>query len=420
MGTVETRRQNILEDLHKMDFCTYEFLQGKYHIKERSMQADIKALINQGYKIKGKKALKGYFLDKESAPDSYYVASGKETIRRLYITLILQKSSGMTKRQLAKELSMYYSTDKLIDLRSKAGQNESGTPAVTGDSKTLATDLEVLMKEHLITESAPGVYCVSEFSPIQLTLTNDDAIAILNSIDLYGPGHHFQSILADIRSKLVLALFNDVENDFRANDNYMVYNKSFLTSAKLDELLKRLESYPYETKALHITYKIKNNNTKTVDFNVGNVMYSVDKDVLYLLGETLDGTKTIINCSSIMEISVLDHANSIYHNEFFTRIISTMFSISLDKPEHVLVRFDNINQIRSKLERVISNRPKTASLKAEGDHLIYEDTISGIADFANYLRRYGRSCIAIEPESLVELMRNSAKRTLENYSKYCS
>ena len=170
------------------------------------------------------------------------------------------------------------------------------------------------MKEHLITESAPGVYCVSEFSPIQLTLTNDDAIAILNSIDLYGPGHHFQSILADIRSKLVLALFNDVENDFRANDNYMVYNKSFLTSAKLDELLKRLESYPYETKALHITYKIKNNNTKIVDFNVGNVMYSVDKDVLYLLGETLDGTKTIINCSSIMEISVLDQANSIYHN----------------------------------------------------------------------------------------------------------
>ena len=65
---------------------------------------------------------------------------------------------------------MYYSTDKLIDLRSKAGQNESGTPAVTGDSNTLATDLEVLMKEHLITESAPGVYCVSEFSPIQLSL----------------------------------------------------------------------------------------------------------------------------------------------------------------------------------------------------------------------------------------------------------
>mgnify|MGYP003430187793 CR=1 FL=1 len=93
-----------------------------------------------------------------------------------------------------------------------------------------------------------------------------------------------------------------------------------------------------------------------------------------------------------------------------------MFAISVEDPVHVKVEFDNIFAIKEKVNRLILNRPK-ASLTENGTTLCYEDEVSGLADFASYLRRYGSSCRVIEPESLKNLMKVSAQRILDAYKK---
>ena len=98
----------------------------------------------------------------------------------------------------------------------------------------------------------------------------------------------------------------------------------------------------------------------------------------------------------------------IYH------IVDAMFSISVEEPVHVKVEFDNIFAIREKLNRLRVNRPG-ARLTEEGGVLYYEDEVSGINDFAGYLRRFGYNCRVLEPERLRNIMKESARRILDAY-----
>ena len=46
-----------------------------------------------------------------------------------------------------------------------------------------------------------------------------------------------------------------------------------------------------------------------------------------------------------------------------------------------------------------------------------EDTIRGLNDFANYLRKFGYGCKVIEPKELKEKMIFSVKRALDRYNE---
>jgi len=401
MKSGEVRRQSILNDLLQNECCTYEYLMDTYQISERSMQLDIKELCKQGYKIKGVKAKQGYVLRKDDTesiePKGYFESSDAQKIRKLFLMLILQNSTtGYTVAELGKLLQKY---------------NHDGVQA---DLKTIQTALNELADARMVA-IVNDKYVISGNAPLQLALTSTDAIDLLNLLETCAKGHHHEQILGQIRKKLTIALFNEPEDDSVPSSAYVVYNKSYENAGKLETLLDELNQYPFEEKVLMIEYRNRAQQINKIPFAVGNIVYSVDKDQLYLLGEC-QGNRLIIRYSTILKIEVTEQQNNIFRNTFYSDIVENMFSISVEDPVHVKVEFDNIFAIREKLNRLLMNRPN-ASLTESEESLCYEDEISGITDFAGYLRRYGYNCRVIEPESLRNLMRESAQRILDAYKR---
>ena len=399
MKAGEARRQNILKDLLQNDCCTYEYLMNTYQISERSMQLDIKELCNQGYKIKGIKAKQGYVLTKEEAQEAkgYFESSDAQKIRKLFLMLILQNSScGYTTSELRKQLQKF---------------NHDGIQA---DLKTIQTTLNELEEARMVV-SMDGKYFISGNALMQLALTSSDAIELLNLLETCSQGHHHEQVLKQIQKKLTIALFNEPEDEDISPSAYVVYNKSYENAGKLGVLLEKLNQYPFEKKVLKIEYRDRSQQIHTILFSVGNVVYSVDKDRLYLLGES-DDKRLIIQYGSIEKIEPTEQNNMVFRNKFYCDVVEYMFSISVDEPVHVKVEFDNVFAIREKCNRLLQNRPY-ASITEDGPVFYYEDEVSGIYDFAGFLRRFGYNCRVLEPENLRNIMKESAQRILNAYKQ---
>ncbi|MBR5596944.1 MAG: WYL domain-containing protein [Lachnospiraceae bacterium] len=430
----DARRQSILNDLLNQDCCTYEYLMNHYGISERAMQMDIKELCKQGYKIKGIKAKRGYVLTQEQeTPLTYYESADLQKIRKLFILQILQNSyNGHTLKEIAKLLEDYncngiMETDPTV-IEGKGNQPQK-------DYKTIQKALDELLEAKMIAavhvmdptkikdksekekrgREEDWKYFIATNAPLQLAFSEEEAMEVLNLLETCSKGHYHEKILSEIQNKLKIALWFDTEDEKTTSSAYVVYNKSYETANKLDELLKELNRYPFEHKVLNITYINRLKQTNTIPFSVGDVVYSVDKDKLYLLGES-NGYPLIIQYSTITGVEVTEEANKVFRNDFYTNMVKDMLSVSIEKPEFVKVEFDDIFAIKEKLKRLLHNRPK-AKIYEEDGKLYYEDYISGIPDFANYLRRYGFSCRALEPQSLRELMKSSAYRILDNYER---
>lgn len=397
MKAGDKRRLSILKDLQENECCTYEYIMNTYQISERSMQADIKALCKQGYLIKGVKAKQGYIL--KDAPgkknQGYYETTDAQKIRKLFIMLILQNSNGYTIERILHELQKY------------------NLDSITADIKTVRAALEELIEERMLVCNN-DVYIVSTMAPIQLALNTSEALEVLNLLEACSKGHHYQSTLNDIRRKFTIALFNEPEEEYTSSA-YVVYNKKYEEAEKLDNILAELNRYPFEKKQLEITFVNQKGLEITGVFSIGNIVYSVEKDRVYLIVER-EETPYIIYYGSVKEIKPTEVENTVFQNDFYRKITDSMFSISIDPPVHVKVEFDNRFQIKDKLSKLLANRTN-ASIEVNGDCLIYEDEISGLNDFARYLRRYGYSCRVIEPEILKDKLLESAERILEAYAR---
>ena len=122
----------------------------------------------------------------------------------------------------------------------------------------------------------------------------------------------------------------------------------------------------------------------------------------------------IINLANVIEVIKTDKPNNIFRSDKYLEMADAMFEISIDDPVHVKVRFDDIPSIRHKLYRLKSNTKKALVYK-QGDSLIYEDMMSGLSDFAHYLRRFGYGVEVIEPMVLRQQMKDSCESLLKMY-----
>ncbi len=399
MKAGESRRQSILNDLMTHEYCTYEYLMERYQISERSMQLDIKSLIAQGYQIKGVKAKRGYILTKteETKESQYFENSDAQKLRKVFLMHVLMNEAGANGLRI----------EEIME-KAKAHNWESG---FTADVKTVQTALHELAAEHMVVAHGDR-YEISVNAPVQLSFGTTEAIDLLNRLEQQSKGHYYEETLAEIRRKLAIALFNEPEEDNQFS-NYVVYQRSFETAKKLATHLEELNKYPFEQKELLISFNGKRGSIEKLPVAVGNVVYSVEKDRLYLIGETKTGP-IIIQYETITHMEVGQNENHIFQNAMYQGIVEDMFSISVEPAVHVKVEFENIFRIGEKLRQVVANRPK-AYLYEEDGFLIYEDDVRGLYDFAAFLRRFGSSCKVIEPPALVNLMVDSAKRILEAY-----
>lgn len=407
MKKADIRRQGILADLKAGD-RTLEELKEKYSSSSETIKADIKYLRGQGLEIDTVRSntQNRYSIKQESAEEAvYFEKTSSKNVRKLFLMLILQKKDGMSFADIKKAV-VKYSRDKNLKYYSNS-EEDAGEYTFN----TIRNDLKELLEEKLIKERNE-LYYVSSQAPLQLVLSEEDAEHVFMLLENCAKGSVYEKVLNGIKKKMTDSLFYETKG---ADENYYVYKRKYEEANRIEGILNELNKYPFETKQLEIKYKGNSDSEVTIYMSVGNIVYSLEKDRVYLLGHS-KGKPMVIAYNQIKSIRATSESNQVFRNDFYKRLVNTMFGISVEEPVHVKVEFDNRIYIREKINRILKNRPE-ATVSVEGNVFIYEDNISGMHDFARYLRGYGSGCRVLQPKKLQNILKNGAQRTLEFYAQ---
>ena len=88
------------------------------------------------------------------------------------------------------------------------------------------------------------------------------------------------------------------------------------------------------------------------------------------------------------------------------------------EPTHVKLRIkaDTANIIE-KIKNDTALRTETGKLYKDGNYYYYEDDILGMPDFRRWLRSYGSSITVLEPQTFIDEIIESTRKTLSYYNK---
>lgn len=349
-----------------------------------------------------------YFIKQKDTDYLKYKEINKNILRKYVIVQMLQKEP-LTKAELRKRFSLSSSHTK---------NTEETYSLDIGKTKFYQLIDELIESNELTYDKNKRLLPTGNQIPFHLSLSEKDFWQTYSSLELLSPGHPYYSQLISVYQKQSI-LIGDL--DFEKNQtiwkDYFIYGKKYPEFSQLQILLKKLKPYPYQEKALIYTYKTQTNDTVSVMLATGLLVYSLEKDKLYIIGNTLlTGEDIIINISSILSIETTEFSNRHFQSSYYLQLYEDMFSISIEKPVRVVIEFDYISNIPLKLQQLASQRKK-AKIAIKENKLIYTDKISGLSDFANYLRRFGNNFQVIEPLKLRERMEFSAKRALNRYKE---
>lgn len=331
-------------------------------------------------------------------------------ILRKYTIVQSLQSNPVEKEKLRKKFSVY-----------KPNERRGDGERVILDVKLthyydLLKSLVCEEKEIELNKHDNKYYLTGKEIPFIWKLDEDKMETIYAELENIPPKSPYDKQLFSIYQKLSL-LRGNIDNRLPFYDHYLVYGRRTNAFNENHKFLKEFSNYDFKNKILNIHYK----SDKEIDFAVGMIVYNSEKDKLYLLGENsheknIERKYTIINTDTIDHISETEKLNCCYNTKYYHDMVERMFSISVEKPVYVLVEFDNILNIKRKIRQLKAKRKKS-DFKIQDDKILYEDEISGLSDFANYLRQFGKSVRAIEPAELKERMRATVERTLMRYEE---
>lgn len=258
--------------------------------------------------------------------------------------------------------------------------------------------------------------------PLQIELNEDELVNMQIELSTISAGTPYYEQLKELYIRMSL-LLGSIDSDTPYIENYLTYGKKMNGFSAVTEQLKKITTCDYKNKVLQITYLSNQFQELTLQIATGMIIYSVEKDKFYLLGEDYSiedqlarPRYTIIDISKIIDVHENMDNHSCFHSQFFATIFDAMFSISIEPPVKVIVEFERVANVERKV-RYLQMQRKNASIQIQEDKILYTDQVSGLADFANYLRRFGRSVRVIEPLLLKEKMRQSVELSLARYEE---
>lgn len=186
------------------------------------------------------------------------------------------------------------------------------------------------------------------------------------------------------------------------------------------------------------TYSIRlafSNSSPIEHFHLDRLLYSVDKQMLYLTGyaETSNNTYVpkIIRADQLLleQLSQSREKNKITSKKIFSdpKAYQEMLSVSFESPQNVRVRILpigffpdgtlNYGNLLEKIMQLVRRRPDTAHLvpSPDGRFYIYTDTIRGEGDFLRFVRSTSNHLVIEEPASIRNKMAQSAKDVIAMY-----
>ena len=398
MSKVDTRRQAILEFITKNQTVVTKQILDSFNIKKATLSEDITALKSQGAPII---TTRGFVsIDEDMPSTEYYEKISNSTIRHWLILYILsQNLKPLTFDAIKYKYEEYNYNYCSID--------------------TLHKDLQALQSSNYI-----------HYSDKKHTykLTNKYNHYITPSLNNLEPFcEKFASQIESNANSLELKRFHDTakimlcgfeEGDlYQPNKKYIVHGKRNILDEATKKAYEKLNLYPYEARKLDITYDSRDGIITAQDFSVGVVIYSIEKNRMYLLGEMPD-KKIIIAIDTIKEYQTTKKQNTIYNSAEYIDIFNEMFSLSVEDLESVEVIFDNRDHIKNKINVLKNKRPHSKIIACDdNDTFIYTDKLRGISDFASYIREFGRGALITKPVALHTQMLESAEKIINTYKE---
>lgn len=408
MKKAEIRQRAILKHLIEYGEYAQKDIMKDHDIRLRSMKSDIAFLNAQGHVIESVNGVY-HLINRDSDiknPDSdnsnaFYDSADRIKIRKLILTLIIAGSK-----------KGYSADDEGIDSIVKKIRNDDSENA-KDIFKTIENTLTDMLEEGELLISG-GKYVLTSTAPIQMPLSENDAVMLLDLIGDTSKGSPYEDILDGIAYKLELALLGQ-EMGQKQYTKRVLQGGKVKMNAGFEKVIEKLEAAHYTENFIRINHKNKYGEDIDVVMEAGMLLYVPGKKKLYLVGET-GKRRIVIDCMSITSVNQEDGKNTVFKSTVYKELAETMFEISNESPVHVKVRFDNISSIRDKLNRVAINRKYADVYELDGS-IIYEDEVSGLNDFAHFIRRFGYGAEVIEPIELRDKMIKTTERVLAAYGQ---
>lgn len=392
------RQHKIIELLRNSD-TSREELKHQLNVCDRTLRYDLAALRNNGFDIPDHKNNILSLINKDSSFFEYEPIT-TETIHDWTILCII----NMRDSPKFAEIKEYFDTFT-------PAENMICEDLIRASINRLIHGSFISRKGYCYSSNFPSTFITLDYiHALDLDFfCSNNAInlkSLRNKINLYWPFWHS-----------------------RSKENYLL--------SDINKYLNIFLKYNFKEKALSFEYISSNNIRSTVPhFYTGKIIYSREKDTLYILGK--DRPKKSSYSLYRMEKIILDsitetaETNYCYDNLEFNTITTEMFDVALDK-HNVQVKFTFLPSIHKKVRELskgrlnskityISNKDLVYSNLTdipddeEATFLMYEDVIRGLGGFANYLRQFGDNAIVLNDKKLIMQMKDeTVVRALKKY-----
>ena len=289
-------------------------------------------------------------------------------------------------------------------------------------TKSKKEDIGVLLTEN---QKAVGngtcYYMISESAPLLTLISEDDALDFGYYYTDTGYAGELRESLGEINMKL-----DRVFTDFPTE-----CSGTYRTTGRLnkisDELMQKFESFlrlPFKSKAVCIDQK----NTGVRTIKTGLLIFSMDTNMIYLVGEQTDAPQDSarryisVRLEDIKKATESDIPNDIYESSLYMELYRKMIGVTTDDPEDVEIHFENQPYVRRKVEILQRLRSETAEVEYPPENdtdswIIYRDRIIGLNSAMPYIRSFGSSVVVVQPERIRCQILEKTKEIIENYKE---
>lgn len=237
--------------------------------------------------------------------------------------------------------------------------------------------------------------------------------------------HPYNKQLNKVKSKLGY-IFGDPGSS-QDSESYVVYGRAYHGMDKYDEAMNILEKYDYKHRALHIQLKSK----EKFFFKLGYVIYAMEQDCIYLLGQTsvhpYSNNKKKVYRTRILRIEKIEAIeetnidNDYYCSDEASKYVSKMYGATEDTIDDNTVRFSVSRECTGnkliKLKRLADEVNGSFGLNDNDDYEFCGEVI-GRGNLLRLLRQYGNELISINQDYYRKELVESANKTLKHYKEF--
>ncbi len=439
MGKVEQRILQLYELFQEKKKVTSQDIEEAFGVNRQSANNYLNRFKAAGYHVKKEiKDKRAYFyLDEESSEETPYSEITKDVIRMFLIAHTLHKMP-CTQKELRDKFKIVQFELRHRDIPKEESYKDykEYSQYLNEISRKIDIDIErtqfdklvrhMIESEELYLDPATKkLYPTGKEIPILIPFSTNEEDAYFRLYDNLGtivPAHPHYKQLKSIREHQCMFLGDLEDGDF---EDFIIYGRKYITFETINHSLALLNTTDFQNKVIHIIHTTKKGTEADILFATGLLVYVTEKDKLYLMGKIYNPKQNttsymyILDAATIQFLEKTNYTHDCFRDSIFTKQYETMFSISTQEPIYVEVHFDNIFNIETKVRQLAAHRPQ-ANIELKNNTIVYTDYVSGLNDFANYLRRYGKSCHVIQPLELKEHFKNSVVRSLERYEVNCN